>query len=57
MKLYGGWLNISGRAICTTILFEEEDDLPLLGATPLEQAGFGVGSMKKCLISIQTIQV
>lgn len=57
LKPYGGaWLNISGRAICATVLFGEENDLPLLGATSLEQAGFGVDPIKKCLIPIQAIQ-
>ena len=56
-KPYGGvWLNVSGRPVSVTVLFGEEKDLPILGATSLEQAGFGVDPVAKHLVPVQAIQ-
>jgi len=56
-KKYGGiWLNILGRPVSVTVLFGDENDIPILGATSLEQAGFGVDPVTKQLIPTQAIQ-
>lgn len=49
-KPYGGvWFNILGRPVSVTVLFGDEQDLPILGATSLEQTGFGVEPIAKNL--------
>ncbi len=56
-KPYGGvWLRIKGRPVSVTVLFGEEGDLPILGATSLEQARFGVDPIGKHLVPVQAIQ-
>jgi len=56
-KQYGGvWLNINGLPISATILFGDKDDIVLVGATSLEQAGVVVDPVNKRLMKLQSIQ-
>lgn len=52
----GVWLNIEGRPVASTVLIGDENDLCLLGATSLEQAGFMIDPIGKRLIPVQAIQ-
>jgi predicted aspartyl protease len=56
-KSYGGvFLKLDGKIVPTTVLFGEGPDVPLLGATTLEQASLGVDPVGKKLIPVQAIQ-
>lgn len=56
-KDYGGaWIQVEGRMVSVTILFGEEADLAILGATTLEQAALAVDPVGRRLVPIQAIQ-
>lgn len=56
-KAYGiAALEVEGRVVGATVLFGENGDFALLGATTLEQASLGVDPVGRRLVAITAIQ-
>ncbi len=55
-KNYGGAIIFEGKPVMTTIIFATDGDIPVLGATTLEQAAFAIDPVGQHLVPVQAIQ-